>query len=227
MKTKFKILTMAAILFAAGTLSAQDAGVNEENESKQERKVRPVRFGTKLGLPNLIGGNVEYVTPLLTSKLAVTVDYSTMKSDWLGLGNFQNPNYGVDNENSLSVDYSFSYMEGGLNYYFFKPGRGLYGSLTYGIIKFNGTTTYPNNVMQIIDISHNSFNVKLGAKLGGLFYFRPEVGYSFNSLPTSYNVEFVENNGERSVFEEEIDREGFPEVLFSGFIANIGLGFAF
>ncbi len=76
-------------------------------------------------------------------------------------------------------------------------------------------------------ISHNSFNVKLGAKLGGLFYFRPEVGYSFNSLPTSYNVEFVENNGERSVFEEEIDREGFPKVLFSGFIANIGLGFAF
>lgn len=85
MKTTLKILTVATIIFTAGTSFAQDTEPLNETEPKRERKVRPLRFGAKLGNPNLIGGNVEYVSPLLNNKLAVSFDYSILKSDWLGL----------------------------------------------------------------------------------------------------------------------------------------------
>lgn len=221
MKTTLKILAVATMIFATCTVSAQDAAVYEENEPKWERKVRPFRIGAKFGFPNLIGGNLEYVTPVLNKKLAVSFDYSLLKTNWLGLE--------VDNSdgeyvnNTLENSYlDLSYIEGGLNYYFFKPGRGLYGGLSYGKLKINGTISY-ENAIENVDFSHSSFNVKLGAKLGGLFYFRPEVGYSFNSLPETYDLEVVYEDGSTEIRTED-NPVGF---LPSGLIANIGLGFSF
>lgn len=227
MKTTLKILAVATMIFAAGTVSAQDAAVNEEKEYKLEKKVRPFRLGSKLGLPNLIGGNIEYVTPLLNEKLAVSFDYSLLKSDWLGLEvSNTNEEYGeygeYANEMLEKINLDINYIGGGLHYYFFKPGRGLYSGLSYGILKIKGTIPYENG-MEITDFSHNSFNVKLGAKLGGLFYFRPEVGYSFDSLPETYDVEFIYTDGSTETRTKD-NPVGF---LPSGLIANIGLGFAF
>ncbi len=84
-----------------------------------------------------------------------------------------------------------------------------------------------DGVTEDINETHDSFAVKLGAKLGGLFYFRPEIGYAFSSLPTSYQVEYTRETGEKETYREELDTNGVPTFLLNGFIANIGFGFAF
>lgn len=201
-----------------------------KNRKENKTKLRPIRIGAKLGFPNLIGGNVEYVTPLLNHKLAVFIDYSKLSSDFLNdLVEENAPEAGDTDE------YDFSYFEGGLNYYFFKPGYGLYGGVSYGAISIGGTlqnvesNNDPNKTgTGTIDFTNNSFNVKLGAKLGGLFYFRPEVGYSFNALPNSVPVEVNFPNGTSESQIEEFDSESSPQnLLFKGFMINIGIGFAF
>ncbi|PRX44477.1 hypothetical protein [Salegentibacter salegens] len=193
----------------------RNLSINED--SSKERKLRPFRIGAKVGFPNIIGGNLEYVTPLLNEKLAVSIDYSTIKSDWL-----------IEEENaSENNELDYTYIEGGLNYYLFKPGRGLYGGLSYGNINIKGTVHYEDS-RDIIDSSHGSINIKLGAKLGGLFYFRPEVGYSFSSLPENVEATKVYNDGSRETIKFEFDSEVTPyNLLFSGLMANIGIGFAF
>ena len=221
MKTTIKILTAATIFLVVGTVSGQEVPVMEEKELRREIKVRPFRIGGKIGIPNVIGGNLEYVTPFVNKKLAVSFDYSVLNSDWLGLkATNENDETGEGLLENLNLD--IKYMEGGLNYYFFKPGRGLYGGVSYGIIKINGTMAY-ENASEITDFSHSSFNLKLGAKLGGLFYFRPEVGFSFNSLPETYDVKIIYDDGS-SETQTKDNPVGF---LPSGLIANIGLGFAF
>ncbi|MBZ9629480.1 hypothetical protein LB465_01715 [Salegentibacter sp. LM13S] len=218
MKTSLKILIVCAIMLNIGNIHAQKSLPIEENETR-ERKLRPFRIGAKVGFPNIIGGNLEYVTPLLNEKLAVSVDYSTIKSDWL-IG---------DEEEAASEnnELDYTYIEGGLNYYFFKPGRGLYGGLSYGNINIKGTVHYEDS-RDIIDTSHGSVNIKLGAKLGGLFYFRPEVGYSFSPLPDHVEAVRVYNDGSRETMNFEFDSDVTPyNLLFSGLMANIGIGFAF
>lgn len=184
----------------------------EVNDSflREEVKVRPFRLGIKLGFPNLIGGNVEYVTPLLNKRLAVNVDHSQIEGEWLGLG-----------ENEIN----FSYLEGGLNYYFFKPGKGLYGGLNYGKLRYTENRINPD-YRETMDLTHSTFNLKVGAKLGGLFYFRPEVGYAFTSLPKEIEAVTTYNDGRRETEAERLDIPG-TEILFKGLIANIGFGFAF
>ncbi len=200
-----------------GNINAQESISNNENQT-EERKIRPFRIGAKVGFPNIIGGNIEYVTPLLNDKLAVNLDYSMIKSDWLG---FNEEAEAQDNKLDIT------YIEGGLNYYFFKPGKGLYGGLSYGNIKAKGTIVY-QEFRDIVDTSHGSLNVKLGAKLGGLFYFRPEVGYAFSPLPETIETIRVYNDGNSETRPVGFDTDGTPyALLFSGFMANIGIGFAF
>lgn len=195
-----------------------------QTETGQERdyKVRPVRLGLKLGFPNLVGGNLEYVTPLFNDRLSVSLDYSTIKSDWFLAD--EEP----DNTETTNLD--FSYLEGGFNYYFFKAGKGLYGGVSYNQMKFEGETSVESNGEQgtgFIDYSHNSVNIKLGAKLGGLFYFRPEIGYSFSSLPKTieYRAEY-NNRSETETYDFSEELAG-ADILFKGLMANIGFGFAF
>lgn len=213
MKTITNLLIVLLLLLAAPFCVAQ----NLEVESEKAVKVRPFRIGAKVGFPNLIGGNVEYVIPLLNKKLSVSLDYSTIKSDWFIENN---------KEDRTSENVKFSYLEGGLNYYLFKPGKGLYAGMAYNSIAFDGSLNYEEST-HYIDETHNSFAIKLGAKIGGLVYFRPEIGYSFSALPTSYQVVSVSSTGERETFREDLDTEGIPSFLLDGFIANIGFGFAF
>lgn len=219
MKYKFWILSVFTtfLLLSSNIGLAQDLA--NDSEEQEVIKVRPFRVGLKLGFPNVIGGNLEYVTPLLSKKLAVNADYSMINSDWLLKGE----DTGEDNQDK--VDYT--YLDLGLNYYFFKPGKGLYGGVSYSTIKAEATTADSESV-EYIKESHSSLNVKLGAKLGGLFYFRPEIGYSFNPLPKSYDVLTIYNDGTTETRTDDwSDAEGPADILFKGLIANFGLGFAF
>lgn len=228
MKNFKKTLALLIFLGFPAILSAQD-NAPDGFFQEDEPTVRLFRIGAKIGFPNLIGGNLEYVTPLLNKKLAISADYSTIKSDWILELMGEEPS---DSEDPTNLTYS--YIEGGLNYYFFRPGRGLYGGVSYGILKIDGmlydafTNDNDSSGDGNVDFSHSSINVKLGAKLGGLFYFRPEVGYSFTPLPSSYEMEVEYEDGTRENHLEEFDTEVSPtNLLFKGFMLNIGLGFAF
>lgn len=162
---------------------------------------KPFRLGVKLGVPNVLGLNVEYATPLLGNKLAPSVDLSYFS---LGVGD---------------AEASFSYLELGANYYFFKEGRGLYGNLGYGRIGFKGTYNDAVHGEGEGKLGINLLNVKVGAKLGGGFYFRPEIGYAVGIGNSKVKVEY-DNTG---VTQEE----DIPGFLAGGIIVNIGFGVAF
>ncbi|MCM4161255.1 hypothetical protein FHG64_02945 [Antarcticibacterium flavum] len=225
---KFIAAAIVIILFSFPTTGYSQASEMASTQDSKPYKLRPFRIGAKLGFPNLVGGNLEYVTPLLNNRLAVNLDYSMIKSSWLEPSNEEN--YNVDDSDQLQL----RYIEIGINYYFFKPGKGLYGSFSYGMIRLDGTLAdmahsedSQKRGIGMIDQGHNSFNVKLGARWGGLFYFRPEVGYMFNTLPKSLNVDVVFPDGSRETQTEEFEIEAPFDLLFTGFIANIGIGFAF
>ena len=195
MKITLRILALAIAVITSNAISAQEQPVETTRDSP---RVRSFRIGGKLGFPNLVGGNLEYVTPLLNKKLSVSIDYSTLK---LGRILALNEEETDDVEESETSTLTFNYMEGGLNYYFLRPGSGLYRGISYGMIKVEGmlydTYTNDNGISGngIVDFSHNSINVELGAKLGGLFYFRPEVGCSFSPLPGAYETEVIYEDG--------------------------------
>ena len=205
------------LVYSAPACFAQTTAEAESNYEK-DYKVRPFRIGAKVGFPNLIGGNIEYVTPLLNKRLAVSVDYSKLDSEWF---------LTIESESEYDITANTSFIEGGLNYYLFKPGSGLYAGVAYHSLSFEATTTYVDGDTEYINETHDSFAVKLGAKLGGLFYFRPEIGYAFSSVPTSYQVEYTRHTGEKGTYREDLDTSGVPTFLLNGFIANVGLGFAF
>ena len=174
---------------------------------------KPLRVGLKIGFPNIAGGNIEYVTPLLSKKLAVSLEYSSLNAD-----KFIDPDEG-----------KLSYWQAGLNYYFFKEGKGLYGNLSYGVLDAELTLNEIESDFDFekigtahADISNKSFNLKLGAKLGNGFYFRPEVGYSFTSLDNmiDVNVNFADGSS-------EMQQEELPSQLTNGLLFNIGIGVAF
>lgn len=230
MKSKiYQLCTLffvSVMLIISGSTWAQEIETNKEGDFVEERgyKVRPIRLGLKIGFPNLVGGNLEYVTPLFGDKLAVNLDYSSVKSDWF---------MSEDEESDMTetTELNFSYLEGGINYYLFKAGKGLYAGASYGTMKFEGQTSVYKDEKDgtgSIDFSHATLNVKLGAKLGGLFYFRPEIGYSFSSLPKTidYQVNYEDGSTETETydFSEEV---ASADILFKGLIANIGFGFAF
>lgn len=220
---QFYVLIFSLTLFSFKNTFAQEVDMADYQEER-DYKVRPLRLGLKIGFPNLVGGNLEYVTPLLNDKLALNVDYSNIRSDWL-ISEDEEP------EMTENTELNFTYFEGGLNYYFFKAGKGLYGGMSYGNFKIEGTATASKDGVDgtgNVELNHSSFNVKLGAKLGELFYFRPEIGYSFSSLPKSvdYTVRYEDGTVEQDTydFKEEVAP---ADILFKGLMANIGFGFAF
>lgn len=186
------------------------------------QEIRRFRIGGKLGVPNLIGGNLEFVTPLMENKLAVSLDYSGMKGSFNDLFN-----------EGEKVDVRFRYITGGVNYYFFRPASGLYGGLGYSKIGIKGDVMIPSEDPSgepetgIVNFAHHSLYMKLGAKLGGLFYFRPELGFSFSALPTS--IKYTRTTGNQPEDDQEIDFDSasYLSPLFSGIIFNFGIGFAF
>lgn len=174
---------------------------------------KPFRIGVKIGYPNIVGGNIEYVTPLFKKRLAPSLEYSSINAD-----------------KALDPDKAkLTYFQAGLNYYFFKEGRGLYGSLGYGILDAKLTIndiesdTNPGLTGSAYTaISNNSVNLKIGAKWGKGFYFRPEIGYSFTNLDKEILVTAVFPDGST-----ETQTETLPSILTQGILFNIGFGMSF
>ncbi len=198
MKNILKITCIAITLLMSGLVVAQE---------------KPFRIGVKIGYPNIIGGNIEYVTPLLKKRLAPSLEYSTINAD-----------------KALDPDQAkLTYFQAGLNYYFFKEGRGLYGNLSYGILdaklKINDIESDTDPDLKgsaSTAISNNSINIKIGAKWGKGFYFRPEIGYSFTNLDKEIlvNVNFPDGS-------TETQTETLPSILTQGIVFNIGFGMSF
>ena len=174
------------------------------NVSGQEQ---PIRIGLKIGYPQVVGLNLEYVTPLMNKRLAADLDFT-----YLPLST-----------NSATITYTnFGLFA---DYYFFKEGRGFYGGFGYSRMGFdvtkNVTFTSDNTTQKgTANIGLNSLNLKIGGKYGGLFFFRWELGWSLAMNNPVFEVTAV-NNGvtQNQSFSSPI-KGGGP-------IANIGFGFAF
>ncbi len=159
---------------------------------------KPFRIGIKFGVPNVVGLNTEYVTPILGGKLAPTADFSYFS---LSAG---------------EAKVSFSYFEVGSNYYFMNQGKGLYGHLSYGNIGFKGTYDDPQYGEGEGKANVSLVNLKLGAKLGNTVYFRPELGYAVGS-----------GGKVRVEYDGQTEEEDIPGFLSGGLVVNLGFGFAF
>lgn len=174
------------------------------------KSIKPLRLGVKIGIPNIITTNVEYVTPLLNNRIAITTDYMSLSKT------IDDTNINYDN------------FEIGTNIYFNKKGKGIYAGISY--FSFNGEGTFTEvefNSNTIEDgtgaIKFNTVNLKLGAKLGRIFYFRIEVGYALGDIPEFILV--TSNSSSLTSLEEIPDIPGITE---SGLpLFNFGIGFSF
>lgn len=222
MKALVTLFFILATTVSSSLLFAQQTQVQNEFEN-----IRPFRIGVKSGFPNLLSANIEYVLPLFNRKFALSADYSKLNLD---AGDF-----GFETEEGTEImEQEFKYFEAGLNYYFFKPGEGLYGGLSYANYGLNGNI--PNydqnengsNGNAYVDFLNNSVNIKVGAKFGGLFYFRPEVGYAFSPFPSSLPIRIEYEDGSVENQELNLDADsGFLDMIYEGFTFNIGIGFSF
>ena len=183
-------------------------------------EIRPFRIGVKIGIPNTISLEGEYVTPLLNNRLALFTNYTGFS--------------GTKDQ----VDANLKTFEVGTNIYISKnnEGSGLYGSISYQQVKAKleiedyeaeDGTIYEGNARA--ETSLNGVNIKLGVKLGKKFFFRTELGYSFGQLPKEILVEGNfqgEPISEIASIENEI--EDLPLIFQNGIpIFNIGIGYAF
>ena len=187
MKKLFILSFVLAIL--AATSSAQE---------------KPFRVGLKFGLPNIVGLNAEYATPILGGRLAPSLDFSYFSINVAGTKS------------------SFSYFELGPLVYFKSDGKGPYAGLTYGRIGFKGSYTDPSLGDGEGSLGINRVNIKLGGKFGGGFYFRPEIGWALRVGDSKVKVKYTDTNGQVTTQTETV-----PGFLGGGIIFNIGFGVAF
>jgi len=185
--------------------------------AQDKQDINPLRVGLKIGTPNIIGGNLEFTTPLLDNRIALFADYSgfTIKED--------------------GSEVALKYIEAGTNVYFKNNGKGLYASLSYGKLNLDGNysdaetvngTLYEGEAEGSLDVS--TLNVKLGAKLGNKIYFRIEAGYGFGDIPQEIEVTGTEKNtGTTKTDSVEIPND-IPGIDESGYLLfNIGFGISF
>lgn len=187
----------------------------EEEKEPKKKNVKPFRIGVKAGIPNGIGGYIEFVTPLLNHRIALFGDYSGFSAD-------------IDD-----VGTKLQYFELGTNIYLFGgKGSGVYGALSYGNLSVDGTFSdsqtiggedFTGNAEGSFDVE--TLNVKAGLKVGKRFYFRTELGYGFGDVP---QVIVINGNvdGVPAVGVEEIP--DIPGMSESGYVIfNIGFGIGF
>jgi len=178
----------------------------------------PTRVGLKAGLPNAVGINAEYVTHYLNGRLAPNVELSV---------------FPIPKSLFSERDGTITYLQGGFNYYFFKPGDGLYSNLSYGYLKGKGTgenirAEKPNAVGEYligkgyINENNHSINLKVGNKFGNKYYFKPEVGYAFNNLKEDHAIDVRFKDGS-----SETQYESIPGVFTKGLLFGVGAGIAF
>jgi hypothetical protein len=175
-----------------------------------DKSIKPLRIGIKIGVPNLITANAEYVTPLFGKRLAIAGDYMSFATT-------------IDD-----TDITYNNFEAGTNIYFNSTGKGFYIGLSY--FSFDGEGDYKDVEFDngsIEDgtgtIDFNTINAKLGVKIGRTFYFRIEAGYSLGDIPKLIQV--TSNSGSQ-ITTEEIPE--IPGITTSGIpYFNIGFGIGF
>lgn len=160
----------------------------------------PIRIGLKFGVPNIIGLNGEYATPALGGRLAPSLDFSYFS---LSLG---------------GAKASFSYFSLGADVYVKPNARGAYANLSYGRIGLSAKYTDPIYGSGKGTIGINLLNIKVGAKLGKSFYFRPEIGWAVLLGGDTFKVTYNNAN--------YVEQKTAPGLL-AGFTLNLGFGVAF
>ena len=197
-------------------MTAQEIEVQDSlSQDDYIKKVKRFSIGAKLGIPNLAGGTIEVVLPLLQNHIAPYVDYS----------DFQ-----ITIKETKS---SITYTEFGANIYTNDKGSGFFVGL--GSSKLDADIEFKNlnysengqnyTASGNATLAFNTFNVKVGLKSDGKFFFRFEVGYGFGNIPEDISFRST-YNGITELFTEDI-----PEIPGLGqnglLVSNIGLGFAF
>lgn len=193
------ILLAITLFFAFANIVAQE-----------QKPKKPLRIGAKIGVPNIATVNVEYLTPLLGNRVSIFADYMSFSKT-------------ID-----ETDINYNNFEIGTNIYFNKKGKGFYASLSY--FSFDGDGTFTDvefNDGSIGDgngaLKFNTFNVKLGSKIGNTFYIRSEIGYGFGDIPQEILV--TSTSTSQTAIEEFPEIPGLSE---SGLLVfNFGIGFGF
>ncbi len=200
-----QFLTVVFVLLFCVSIQAQD----------KKKSIKPFRIGVKVGVPNIVGGNVELV---FFKRLAAYVDYSSYS------GTFSD------------VDVSFNHFEIGGNIYFNPTGKGFYGSFSYSSFSLDGSYAGAQTDNGITftglatgSLAINTINAKLGLKLGRSFYFRTEVGYGFGTIPDTITVTGTVTGGGGTTTETGTEPiPDIPGISSSGLlIFNIGFGIGF
>ena len=182
--------------------------------AQEKKEINPIRIGLKIGTPNILGGNLEFVTPILNNRIALFMDYSgfTIKED----------------ESKIAL----KYFEAGTNIYFKNTGKGLYSSLSFGKLNLDGNYTDAETINGTLydgkaegSISVSTLNAKLGAKLGHKFYFRIEAGYGFGDIPQQIEITGTETGtGTTKTDYVEVPSD-IPGLNEKGYLLfNMGLG---
>ena len=183
-------------------------------------ELKPYRIGLKIGAINVIGIDLEYVTPLFNNRVAPFIDLSSLRYR--------------DGEDT----YRANIFELGTNIYFNNKGDGkdLYGSLSYGHINFKmDRIDYElDDGRQFSGVSKsetkvNLLNIKVGAKFGDKFYFRTEIGYGFGKIPESIKSTGIIDGNQTTAYEDiSEDLKDFPTAGKNGtLLFNIGFGYEF
>jgi len=219
-----RILSLGVIIFLSLTayahikyeISNEFNTITSNDAIKSIKAEKPLRIGIKLGLPNVAGLGVEYLTPLLNNRLSGAIDFS-----YIPLSPALDP--------TAVTTAKFTHWSLGLNYYFFKPGSGLYGGISTGNANLNFKSVMTEPTSGTTATASASANVgypimiKLGAKLGKGFYFRPEIGYAVANFPSAIRLDFVFPTMPSENTYENIDVSG----ISIPFVINIGFGVAF
>lgn len=188
-----------------------------QKSSKNSSDLNRFRIGLIMGTPNTIGGNVEYLSPLLKDRISFYFNYSGLS----GL-----PFFTDDFDNDVQ------YLEAGANIYLRSTGSGFYASLGYGNLDihsvYENAFSYEGEQFEGLaegDFDVNTFNVKIGYKIGRKFYFRTELGYGFGNVPEEILITGT-INGEEVIGYTDVPK--VPGITDSGYLLfNIGVGFSF
>ena len=195
MKKIFLILSLISTAY----VSAQDSSITDGAS-----KSKTISIGVKVGAPNILSLNGEFVLPIFNNHIAPFIDYGS---------------FSLDIENTQA---DLKYLEYGLNIYFGNKGKGLYvgagsGKLT-NEFTFNDLTFEDNGVSlkgsATTSLDINALNLKLGFKSGGLIYFRIEAGYGIGTIPDRLNFTAT-SGGITETFSEEIP--AIPGIGSNGF----------
>lgn len=204
-------LSLLLLLIPISSMSQEIETTDYDDENvSATRDINPLRIGLKVGVPTVFAINVEYVTPLLDNHVALAIDYFPLTLS------------------TSDVEAKFKNFEIGSNIYFKNTGKGLYGGFSY--FKFNADAKVTDVDFDDesygtgeTSIEFNTFNLKVGAKLGNAFYFRIELGYGFGELPET--VVITSLDGSSSTTEDLDEVIGF---LGSGVpVFNFGIGYSF